>query len=102
MHSTPEQMHSTADRMSARAAEFWDDIDALAKQAAAVMASDWTGEAAETHAALWNEWVDSARKVAVALSEDAGLVHQAADTYTKTDQANADDLTYIQFNLEDQ
>ncbi|MFF3224996.1 WXG100 family type VII secretion target [Nocardia suismassiliense] len=101
MRSSPEQMHTTADRMTARAEEFWTDIDALSKQAAALMASDWIGEAAETHAALWTEWVDSARKVAVALSEDAVLIHQAANALMKTDQANADDLTYIRFNLDD-
>ncbi|MBF6218074.1 WXG100 family type VII secretion target [Nocardia abscessus] len=99
MHSNPEQMHAAADRISARANEFWDDVEALRKEADALMSADWTGEAADSHATMWTEWVDSARKVAAALSEDAALIHQAADRYVKTDNSNAGDLTYVQFNL---
>jgi WXG100 family type VII secretion target len=93
-------MHAAADRMSVRAEEFWDDIDALRKEADALMSTDWIGEAADTHATLWTEWVDSARKVAAALSEDAALIHQAADRYSKTDDSNASAITYVQFNLD--
>ena len=101
VHSNPDQMHATADRMSSRADEFWDDIETLRTEADALMSADWVGEAADTHAALWTEWVESARKVAVALREDAILVHQAADRYTKTDSENAGDLTYVRFDLGD-
>lgn len=94
-------MHATADRMSSRADEFWDDIETLRKEADALMSADWIGEAADSHAALWTEWVESARKVAVALREDAMLVHQAADRYTQTDSDNASDVTYVQFDLGD-
>ncbi|WP_406270298.1 WXG100 family type VII secretion target [Nocardia sp. NBC_00881] len=83
--------------MTAKADEFWDDIEALRKEADAVMSTDWLGEAADTHAASWTERVDSARKVATALSEDAALIHQAADRYTKTDDSNANAITYVQF-----
>ncbi|MEU4344102.1 WXG100 family type VII secretion target [Nocardia sp. NPDC023852] len=100
MHGDPAQMHAAADRMTARVNEFWDDIEALRKEADALMSSDWIGEAADTHAASWTEWVDSARKIATALSEDAALVHQAADRYTKTDESSASDITYVQFNLD--
>src|SRR5262245_26780213 len=101
VHSNPDQMHATADRMSSRADEFWNDIETLRTEADALMSADWVGEAADTHAALWTEWVESARKVAAALREDAILVHQAADRYTKTDSDNAGDLTYVRFDLGD-
>ncbi|WP_327112586.1 WXG100 family type VII secretion target [Nocardia sp. NBC_01730] len=100
VHSDPAQMHAAADRMTARATEFGDDIEALRKEADTLMSADWIGAAADTHAALWTEWVDSARKVATALSDDAALVHQAADRYTKTDDSNASAITYVQFNLD--
>ncbi|MEU4343076.1 WXG100 family type VII secretion target [Nocardia sp. NPDC023852] len=99
MHSNPDQMHATADRMSSKADEFWEDIETLRMEADALMSADWVGEAADTHAALWTEWVESARKVAVALREDAMLVHQSADRYTETDSKNASDVTYVQFDL---
>ncbi|MEU4342304.1 WXG100 family type VII secretion target [Nocardia sp. NPDC023852] len=98
MHANPQEMHATADRMSARADEFWDDIEALRKEAETLMSSDWVGEAASTHAALWTEWVKSARKVATTLREDAVLVHQAANAYTDTDVSNANSLTDMPFN----
>ncbi|MGV9612233.1 WXG100 family type VII secretion target [Nocardia xishanensis] len=99
MHSNPTLMHATADRIAARADVFWEDVEALRKEADAVMSTDWTGEAANTHAALWTEWVESARKVAVVLGEDAALIHQAADAYTKTDGDNASAIAYVQFDL---
>lgn len=93
-------MHAIADRIAGKADEFWEDVEALRKEADAVMSTDWTGEAANTHAALWMEWVESARKVAVALSEDAALIHQAADAYTETDNDNASAMDYVQFDLD--
>ncbi|MEV6432483.1 WXG100 family type VII secretion target [Nocardia sp. NPDC051463] len=101
MHANPQEMHATADRMSAKADEFWDDIEALRKEAGTLMSTDWIGEAASTHAALWTEWVESARTVATTLREDAALVHQAANSYTDTDVNNANSLTDMPFSLGD-
>ncbi|MFI9506289.1 WXG100 family type VII secretion target [Nocardia sp. NPDC052566] len=95
MHATPEQMHMTATQMSAQADGFWRDIEALSKEAETLMSSDWVGEAAETHAVLWTEWVDSAKKVAAALSEDATLIHRAADAYSRTDCDTSDAIAGI-------
>ncbi|MGQ4618113.1 WXG100 family type VII secretion target [Nocardia sp. R7R-8] len=100
VHSDPGEMHAAADRMAAKAHEFWDDIEGLRKEIDALMSADWTGAAADTHAPLWAEWVDSARKVVAALSEDAVLIHQAADRYTKTDNSNASSIAYVRFNLD--
>lgn len=82
MHSEPEQMHATARRISDLADEFFDDIDTLRRDSETLMAADWTGDAAHTHAALWTEWLDSARQVVGALTEDAALLHQAATAPT--------------------
>lgn len=100
MRSEPERIHSTADRVTALADEFWDDVESLRRQSEGLMAADWTGDAADTHAALWTEWVDSARRVSVALSEDAGLLHQAADAYTTTDVANASETDNLRPGLD--
>ncbi|WFR73985.1 WXG100 family type VII secretion target [Prescottella defluvii] len=100
MRSDPEQMHSTANRVAALADEFWDDVENLRREAENLMADDWAGDAADTHAALWAEWVDSARRVSVALSDDAGLLHQAADAYTSTDNGTALDAESIRLELD--
>ncbi|MFF0818284.1 WXG100 family type VII secretion target [Rhodococcus sp. NPDC003318] len=89
MRSDPERMHSTANRVAALADEFWDDVEDLRREAENLMADDWVGAAAGSHAALWAEWLDSARRVSVALSDDAVLLHQAADAYTSIDNSNA-------------
>ncbi|MDV8070200.1 hypothetical protein R4P64_27085 [Rhodococcus sp. IEGM 1366] len=59
-----------------------------------------TGDAARTHAALWAEWVDSARQVAGALTEDAGLLHQAATEYRRTDDQNAGSISGTRLNMD--
>lgn len=99
MRSDPGQMHSVANRVSSLADEFWDDVDGLRRQAEELMTADWTGDAAGTHAPLWTEWVDSARQVSAALSNDAALLHQAADGYSATDDASAADLDGIRLDI---
>ncbi|WP_348608283.1 WXG100 family type VII secretion target [Prescottella soli] len=100
VRADPEQIHSTADRMTALADEFWDDIEDLRRGTEDLMAGDWIGAAADTHAALWEEWVDSARRVAVALSDNAGLLHQAADAYTSTDEHNASAASSLRLEID--
>lgn len=95
MRGNTEQMHATAVRVSALADEFWDDVETLRREADAVMNADWTGEASASHLALWMEWVESARAVAGALTEDAGLLHQAANQYDVTDANSASALSSI-------
>lgn len=89
MKADPERIHRTATRIAELADAFWDDVDALRHDAESLMESAWTGDAARTHAALWSEWVDSARLIAGALSEDAGLLHHAATEYGTTENTNA-------------
>ncbi|OYD69715.1 WXG100 family type VII secretion target/type VII secretion effector (TIGR04197 family) [Rhodococcus sp. OK302] len=99
MHGNPEQMHATATRISDLADDFWDDVESLRRDSENLMTADWTGDAARTHAALWAEWVDSARQVASALTEDAALLHQAAAEYSKTDNANANTVATATLNM---
>ncbi|MGW4477699.1 WXG100 family type VII secretion target [Rhodococcus triatomae] len=99
VRTDPRLMHWTADRMSVLADEFWDDIESVRRGAENLMAVDWTGNAATTHAQLWEEWVDSARRVAVALSNDAGLLHQAAGAYTSTDDRNASAVSSLRLDI---
>ncbi|MDH6677852.1 WXG100 family type VII secretion target [Rhodococcus sp. LBL1] len=100
MRSDPERMHTTANRVAALADEFWDDVENLRREAENLMTDDWAGDAADTHAALWAEWVDSARRVSMALSDDAGLLHQAADAYTSTDNGTARDAESLRLELD--
>ncbi|MGO4205627.1 WXG100 family type VII secretion target [Rhodococcus sp. TAF43] len=100
MRSDPERMHSTANRVATLADEFWDDVENLRREAENLMEDDWAGDAADTHAALWAEWVDSARRVSVALSGDAGLLHQAADAYTNADNRNAREADSLRLELD--
>ena len=95
MRANSEQMHMTADRVAALADEFWNDVDSLRKEADGVMTADWVGDASESHAALWAEWVQSARAVVGALSGDAGLLHHAADQYHASDSETADHISSL-------
>ncbi len=95
MRADPTLMHRTADRMIVLGDEFWDDVDAIRREVESLMARDWTGDAATTHAALWEEWVDSARRVAAALGNDAALLHEAADSYTRTDERTAEAMSSL-------
>lgn len=90
MRTDPQVMHRTADRLTVLSDELWDDIDTIRSEVENLMAAGWTGIAAKSHAALWDEWVDSARQAVAALSNDAALLHQAADGYTRTDDSNAE------------
>lgn len=99
MHGNPEQMHATATRISDLADDFWDDVESLRRDSENLTTADWTGDAAHTHAALWAEWVDSARQVAGALTEDPALLHQAAAEYSKTDHANASCISGARLNM---
>ncbi|WP_187776122.1 WXG100 family type VII secretion target [Antrihabitans cavernicola] len=99
MRGNPHQIHATADRTAALSDDFWNDVETLRRDAEQLMQSDWTGDAANTHAALWAEWVDSARQVTTALSNDAGLLHQAADSYTATDDGSADAISDIRLDM---
>ncbi len=100
MEVSPEKVHAAAGRMSSLADDFWDDIEKLRREAAALMEASWTGDASDTHAALWHEWVDSARRVVTALSEDAVLLHQTADQYHDTDTGHADSMAaYTEFHI---
>ncbi len=100
MRADPERMHSTANRVAALADEFWDDVENLRREAENLMTDDWAGDAADTHAALWAVWVDSARRVSMALSDDAGLLHQAANAYTSTDEQNARSTSTIRLEID--
>ena len=100
MRCDPQQMHATATRISDLADEFWDDVETLRRDAESLMTNEWTGDAARAHAALWAEWVDSARQVAGALTEDAGLLHQAATEYRTTDNNNAGGISTVQLNMD--
>ncbi|MFD1814581.1 WXG100 family type VII secretion target [Rhodococcus gannanensis] len=100
MRVDPQRMHSTADRISVLAEEFWDDIEDLRKEVENLMSGDWLGVAAKSHARLWEEWVDSARRVAAALTNDAGLLHQAADEYTNTDKRNAGATSSLRLGID--
>ncbi|MDI9918792.1 WXG100 family type VII secretion target [Rhodococcus sp. IEGM 1379] len=92
-------MHETARRISDLADDFWDDVESLRRDSETLMTADWIGDAARTHAALWAEWIDSARQVAGALTEDAALLHQAATAYSKTDHANASSISGARLNM---
>ncbi|WP_415974048.1 hypothetical protein [Rhodococcus sp. 077-4] len=50
--------------MSGLADALWDDIDLIRRDTEDLMESSWTGDAADTHAVLWAEWVDSPGKYA--------------------------------------
>ncbi|WP_306453208.1 WXG100 family type VII secretion target [Rhodococcus sp. ACPA4] len=100
MRCDPEQMHATATRISDLADEFWDDVETLRRDAESLMTAEWTGDASRTHAALWAEWVDSARQVAGALTEDAGLLHQAATEYRRTDDQNVGSISGTRLNMD--
>ena len=86
--------------MSALADDFQDDIDTLRREADAVMTADWTGEASDTHSALWQEWVQSARAVVGALSSDSALLHGAADGYDASDADSAGHISSLNMDLE--
>lgn len=83
-------MNAAATRIAEISDAFWDDVDALRREAEAVMTEDWTGEASASHSALWQEWVESARAVVGALSGDATLLHQAANRFDTAETASAD------------
>ena len=72
--------------MSGLADALWDDIDLIRRDADELMESSWTGNAADSHAVLWAEWVDSARKMCGALTEDAALLDRVAIDYTAADK----------------
>lgn len=72
--------------MSGLADALWDDIDLIRRDADELMDSSWTGNAADSHAVLWAEWVDSARKMCGALTEDAALLDRVAIDYTAADK----------------
>ncbi|MDG3009017.1 WXG100 family type VII secretion target [Rhodococcus sp. D2-41] len=88
-------MHATATRVSVLADELWDDVESLRREAEAVMTMDWTGEASDSHAALWQEWVESARAVIGALSGDATLIHRAADQYDAAEVTSASAISKL-------
>ncbi len=100
MRSDPGRMHATANRVTELADEFWDDVENLRRESENLMAADWAGDAADTHSALWAEWVDSARRVSMALSDDATLLHQAADAYTRVDDKNAREAKSLHLELD--
>ncbi|MBY4404547.1 WXG100 family type VII secretion target [Rhodococcus fascians] len=82
----PDRIRRAAARMSGLADALWDDIDLIRRDADELMDSSWTGNAADSHAVLWAEWVDSARKMCGALTEDAALLVRVAIDYTAADK----------------
>lgn len=74
--------------MSDLADALWDDIDLIRRDADELMESSWTGDAADSHAVLWAEWVDSARKLYGALTADAALLDRVATDYAAADDNN--------------
>lgn len=72
--------------MSGLADALWDDIDLIRRDADELMESSWTGNAADSHAVLWAEWVESARKICGALTEDAALLDRVAIDYAAADK----------------
>ncbi len=89
MRSSPEQMHATADTVERIADDVWDDIEELRKEVDSLLGGNWVGEAADTHAPVWAEWIESAKTAVGALTDDARLVHHAANEYTKIDKSRA-------------
>ncbi|MDV8020340.1 WXG100 family type VII secretion target [Rhodococcus sp. IEGM 1330] len=81
----PDRIRRASARMSGLADALWDDIDLVRRDAEELMESSWTGNAADSHAVLWAEWVDSARKICGALNEDAWLLDGIATEYSATD-----------------
>ena len=85
MKADPDRIRRAAARMSGLADALWDDIDLIRRDVEQLMESSWTGDAADTHACLWAEWVDSARQICGTLTEDASLLDRVAADYAATD-----------------
>jgi WXG100 family type VII secretion target len=86
VRADPDRIRRAAARISGLADALWDDIDLIRRDADELMDSSWTGNAADSHAVLWAEWVDSARKMCGALTEDAALLDRVAIDYTAADK----------------
>ncbi|WP_179274860.1 MULTISPECIES: WXG100 family type VII secretion target [unclassified Rhodococcus (in: high G+C Gram-positive bacteria)] len=81
----PDRIRRASARMSGLAAVLWDDIDLVRLAAEELLETSWTGAAADSHTVLWAEWVDSARKICGALTEDAWLLDGIATEYAASD-----------------
>ncbi|OZF54077.1 hypothetical protein CH291_00920 [Rhodococcus sp. 14-1411-2a] len=81
----PDRIRRASARMSGLADVLWDDIDLVRLAAEESLETSWTGAAADSHAVLWAEWVDSARKICGALTEDAWLLDGIATEYAASD-----------------
>ena len=85
MRADPDRIRRAAARLSGLADALWDDIELIRRDADELMVSSWSGKAADSHAVLWAEWIDSARKMCGALTEDAGQLDGVATGYAAAD-----------------
>lgn len=95
LRADPDEIRAVAKQQSAQADELWDEVVKLSQKMVDLTDSGWLGTAATSHASAWARWVDSAKQVAAALSQDSMLLNQAANNYTTQEDAQANRLAAL-------
>lgn len=85
---TPEQLASTASRVSSGAGHIEAELASLTS-ALSPLGSDWAGVAQQRFEALWAEWQRSARGLHEALAGISALLNQAGAHYEDAERAIA-------------
>jgi WXG100 family type VII secretion target len=90
---TPAALAAAAGELESVAGGLRAGLGSLDGEVSGLLGSGWSGEAGSAYSGVWQEWHGGARQVAEGLTTMSGLIQDAAQRYSTTDVAGADDVS---------